>query len=85
MGVLAVIVDGGGGWAFMRVCVLGCVIRTGLTWPAERGGVTGMVTVTGRGNNINGAAATAGLTYRLRTRNSSILLISLSPRKDTAS
>lgn len=43
-----------------------------------------VVTVVGRGNNINGSAATIGLTTTLNRRNQGALVISFSPRNGDA-
>lgn len=62
-------------------------------WDGECGGrgggernsfLTGVVTVSGRGKNIKGAAASIGLTTYLKGVNGGALLISTSPRKGTA-
>lgn len=47
--------------------------------------VTGVVTIRGRGNKINGAAAAAGIKFRLTQGKCGILLTSLSPRTALAS
>lgn len=48
------------------------------------GGRAGILTVVGRGNNINGSAATVGLSTTLNRRRGGYLMVSFSPRKGAA-